>query len=121
MWVKSFRYLVSTIVIGGATLFLGAQQPSFTHHLSPSVFDPGTSKANQAEMVKDQQLLESLQHCKLESCKAEAASLRLRLAQLQAVKPHLLRVGGCSGAYYLCNGSPGTYVHASIHDSCGHM
>ncbi len=118
MWVKSFRYLVSAMVIGGATLFLGAQQRSSTRGPSPAVFDPGTSKVNQAEIVKDQQLLESLQHCKLEACKTEAASLRLRLAQLQTVKPHLLRVGGCSGAYYLCNGSPGTYVYASIQDSC---
>jgi hypothetical protein len=120
MSVKSFRYLLSIVVIGGTSLFAGAQQPSSTPAVSPAVLTPSSSQTNQAQIAKDQQQLAELEHCKLASCKTEAADLQLQLSRLQAGQPQLQRTSTntCSGAEYLCNGAPGEYVYASITDSC---
>jgi hypothetical protein len=120
MSVKSCRYLLSIMVIGGTSLFSGAQQASSTHAVSPAVFTPSTSETNQSQIAKYQQQLAELEHCKLASCKAEAADLKLQLSHLQAGQPQLQRTGTdtCSGATYYCNGAPGEYVYASITDSC---
>jgi len=117
MSVKSFRYLMSAMLLGGVTLFAAAQQPSSTHELSPAVFHPGASTTNHSEMVKDQRRLAELERCKLASCKAEAADLRLQMSRLNAAQPHLLRTQGCT-PNYVCGGSPGYYIYGNIQDTC---